>query len=169
MYLVAATLLASILAALISITWQLCKARRDAENARIEERAQRRREIVTDLIAYRFVLSNKIQSVETVSRFKYALSRIPMEFMDNKDILDKYRDFGNNFTPEKFYEFIKVLLDSINANRMLIDKSILENMPSANTKQYGIAAFNPETNQTIVLQLQADMSFSNGANPKPSS
>jgi len=88
-------------------------------------------EIISELVAYRFVLTDKPSSIEAVTAFNAALSRVPIEFMDSKKCIDLYRDFGNKFTSQKYYEFILALLEETLPGQQAIDKHVLENVPSA--------------------------------------
>ena len=62
--------------------------------------------------------------------FDQALSRIPIDFIDHEEVLQKYVDLGNSFTAEKFQDLIKAMLAA--AGHRVPDYftvSLLENVP----------------------------------------
>ena len=71
--------------------------------------------IISDLVAYRFVLTDRgsgqdLQEAKII--FDTALSRIPIDFIEHEEVLDRYKKLGTNFTPEKYYELIKTMLEA---------------------------------------------------------
>ncbi len=136
-----ATIVAPILAVLGTIAFQIWKSRKDRQEAIIEDIRRRRISIISDLFAYRFVLTDGMFSADALTSFSYALNRIPIEFHDHKAVLDAYREIGTNFTSEKFYSFLRLLMEAVEIDADLIDRHMVEAPPSASSAGFGIGAF----------------------------
>jgi len=98
----------------------------------LEDLRQKKLGVIADLFAYRFVLSDRPTTSESIDCFNAALNRVPIEFIDNKKVLDAYHGIGNNFTAEKYYEFLQILLGETGEDSDLIHTDLIKNVPSVN-------------------------------------
>lgn len=123
--------LIAVTGALMAVAYQYWQFRKEVKQSASERVAQEKRKVIEALVAYRFVLTpGENKDIAAVSAFNAALSSIPIYFSHNKKIIDAYRAFGNGFTPEKYYDFIILLLKDVPVNASTIDKHLLESVPS---------------------------------------
>lgn len=129
------TLLAGVIGGMFAVTAALSAVAVQSCQARKEKIASEKKRIIEALISYRFVLTagRKNDPLPTM-RFNAALSAIPVQFSNSKDCMDKYRSIGNSFTSEKYYELIIALMKDVPLDASVIDKHLLENVPSVTPK-----------------------------------
>jgi hypothetical protein len=99
------------------------------ENERKMRIAAEKKSVIADLVGYRFALTPNITDQNAVSHFNAALGRTAIEFSDNKHCMGLYRSLGNNFTPERFFNFIVALMKDAGLPHEHIDMHLLENVP----------------------------------------
>lgn len=128
-------LLGSIVGGLFAVSAALGAVAYQNWQSRQDKIAAEKKRIIEALISYRFVLiaSRKNDPLPTM-HFNAALSAIPVEFSHNKECMDKYRSIGDNFTAEKYYELIIALMKAVPLDASVIDKHLLENVPSVTPK-----------------------------------
>lgn len=103
---------------------------------RKEQLASHKKSIIADLISYRFVLTDGGGSdVVSVMHFNAALSRVPVWFSHNKHCMDLYRGISRGFTAEKYYFFVKALMDDVPLSSEYIDQYLIETVPYVHFKQ----------------------------------
>lgn len=107
-------------------------AKNEAERAKNEAVALQKQAIITDLIAYRFIITGKpIHDATALTKFNVALGSVPAYFSKNKKCLDLYRSFGEKFNSEKFYIMVTALMEDVPMDASMIDKDLLEATPAA--------------------------------------
>lgn len=102
------------LAAVVALLWQIDREIRSVKKKEAEVARAAKVKIISDLVAHRFVLTHRaIQrgSGEAEAEFDAALSRIPVDFIEHPEVLMKYHELGNGFTPEKFHGLIVTMLE----------------------------------------------------------
>ena len=124
------SVLAAILGALITVINQNRQLKKQAVALRLEEAASSKKAVIQDLIAYRFVLTDKGNHALPTAQFNAALSKIPVLFGSNKKCVELYRDFGDNFTSSNFYDLIVELMKNVPLDTSHMNASLLENVPS---------------------------------------
>lgn len=118
-------------AAGLAIAYQYWQYRRDLKKNRSDQLADKKKDIIERLIAYRFVLTESgSHAEEALVSFNSALSAIPVHFSDCKACIDKYRTIGTNFTPNTFYELVTTLMRSVPLGADAIDVHLLESVPT---------------------------------------
>ena len=126
------TLLASIVGGLFALAAAISAVAYQNSQSRKEKIAAEQKSVIKDLISFRFVLTaNSNRDPQSLMHFNAALSAIPVEFSHCKNCMDKYRSIGNNFTVERYYELILALMNAVPLDASVIDKHMLENVPSA--------------------------------------
>ncbi|RWR04189.1 hypothetical protein [Paenirhodobacter populi] len=121
---------AAILGALITVINQNMQLKKQAEAIQIEQAASSKKSVIEDLVAYRFVLTDKGNHAIPTTHFNVALSKIPVLFGANKKCIELYRAFGNEFTSSKFHDLIVELMKDVPLDTSHISAELLENVPS---------------------------------------
>jgi hypothetical protein len=116
--------------AFIALAYQYYRDRMQRVHQERDAKIARRMKIISDLVAYRFVLTDGRESSRGIFGFNSALNRIPIEFIDSVDVLDKYRRFGNSFNAERYHSLIISMIKSTRELPVHIDVQLLETVPS---------------------------------------
>lgn len=125
----------AIAAAFAAIAYQYWQYRRQLVKSQKETIAAEKKKVIEALISYRFVLlENRRNDPLPTMHFNAALSAIPVHFSDSKECIERYRTIGNGFTPEKYYNLIIALMQDVPLGTSVIDKHLLENVPSVTPK-----------------------------------
>lgn len=101
-----------------------------------EERRKSKQTVIAQLIAYRFVLTGRVTEPAALTAFNAALSSVPVYFAENRNCMDMYRAIGDGFTAEKFHRLIIELMKDVPLPDSVIDKHLLENVPSVNLENF---------------------------------
>lgn len=122
-------------AAITAISYQYWQFRNQMKKNNEKEISDSKKRVISELIAYRFVLiGDRKNDPEPTMKFNAALSSIPIEFSENRNCIEKYRTIGNNFTADKYYGLIKILMDDVSLDANGIDIDLLKNVPSIKPK-----------------------------------
>jgi hypothetical protein len=121
-------------AALAAIAYQYWQFRRQLVKSQKEIIAAEKKKVIEALISYRFVMGERRNDPLPTMHFNAALSAIPVHFSDSKECIDGYRGIGDGFTPEKYYNLIIALMQDVPLGVAVIDKHLLENVPSVTPK-----------------------------------
>lgn len=94
--------------------------------------------IISDMVANRYVLTDdgldRTDSLVALREFNSALSRIPIDLIDNEEVLRQYKEFGYGFTGEKFHSIIIAMLkDAGTSIPREFDVSLLATVPTRNS------------------------------------
>lgn len=103
------------LAAVATLVWQIHQETNAVQQKELEVKRAAKMKIISDLVAHRFVLTprgGKQNRPEAELAFDTALSRIPIDFIEHNEVLTKYHELGNSFTPEKYHDLIKAMLEA---------------------------------------------------------
>ncbi len=100
---------------IIVLCVQTWLARKERTEAIRDEVKVRKMAIISDLVAYRFVLTEAGNEIPEAAlarlNFNSALSRTPVNFVENNAIMAKYSEFGSEFTGKKYHELITLMLE----------------------------------------------------------
>ncbi|WP_145953438.1 hypothetical protein [Oceaniglobus indicus] len=124
------SLLAAVLGALITVINQNIQLKKQAEKLRLEQVESSKKAVIEDLVAYRFVLTDKGNDPLPTSQFNVALSKVPILFGANAKCIALYREFGTDFTSSKFFDLIVELMKDVPLDTSHINAALLENVPS---------------------------------------
>ena len=122
--------MAAVLGALITVINQNHQLKKQAEALLLEQAASSKKAVIEDLVAYRFVLTDKGNHALPTTQFNVALSKIPILFGPNVRCIELYREFENNFTSSKFYDLIIELMKDVPLDTGHMNAALLENVPS---------------------------------------
>ena len=103
------------LAAIFTLVWQIFREIRAHQQKNIEIKRQAKIKIVSDLVSLRFILTSpKVDSDRQNAELEFnrTLSRIPIDFIEHKQVLIEYQELGDEFTAEKFHSLIKEMLEA---------------------------------------------------------
>jgi hypothetical protein len=102
-------------AAICGLAWQIRQSMNDRIEAASAEIKNRKIAVISDIVAYRFVLTANGNAIPEASEarfhFNTALSRVAIEFLDNCQILTKYDEIGDEFTSQKFQELVSLMTE----------------------------------------------------------
>ena len=125
------------LAAVLTLAWQIRQEARAVQRKELEVTRAAKMKIISDLVQLRFVLTPRgiVQNItEAEIAFNMALSRIPIDFIEHKEVLLKYEQLGNSFTAEKFHDFITTMLEAAGHQvPEYFTAGLLENVPTRST------------------------------------
>ena len=117
-------------AALLAVAYQYWQFRKQNEEAHVRAISENKKRVIEALISNRFLLtSGADQGTHSTTNFNLALSAVPVYFSHCKACMDGYRTLGDNFTSEKFYSFIMVLMEDVPMETKHIDLHLLEHVP----------------------------------------
>ena len=125
------------LVAVLALAWQIGREVQSLQRKELEVKRAAKMKIISDLVELRFVLTPrgiKQNRQEAELAFDMALSRIPINFIEHKEVLRKYAELGDSFTAEKFHDFIKTMLEAA-GHRVpeYFTTDLLENVPTRST------------------------------------
>ena len=103
------------LAAVLTLTWQIHREAKSVQRKELEIKRAAKMRVISDLVALRFVLTPRGSSQnrrDAELAFDTALSRIPIDFIEHDEVLERYRELGNAFTANKFHDLIKTMLEA---------------------------------------------------------
>lgn len=131
-----ATVCATLLA-ILALCFQTWLARKEKSEAIREEVKARKMANISDLVAYRFVLTEYGNDIPEAAmarlNFNAALSRTPVNFVDNKEILAKYSDLGSDFTAKKYHDLVALMLqDALGESPSSMTYELLLTVPTRN-------------------------------------
>ena len=103
------------LVAVFTLTWQIHRETKSFQQKELEVKRAAKMKIISDLVSLRFLLTSprEITNLRNAElAFNSALSRIPIDFIDHNEVLERYHELGSSFTAKKFYDLIKKMLES---------------------------------------------------------
>ena len=103
------------LAAVFTLAWQIHRETKSNQQKELEVKRAAKMKIISDLVSLRFVLTPQsgVPNLQNAQlEFNSTLSRIPIDFIDHNEVLERYHELGNSFTSEKYYDLIKKMLES---------------------------------------------------------
>lgn len=139
------TLGAALLGALVTVAVQIYLFRKQKTHQAEEDRVARRMAIISDLVAYRYVLTGRGNTKISQFHFNSALSRIPIEFIDDTVVIDAYRSIGDKFSPEKYHNLILSLISATRELPSHVDIDLIRSVPSI---------MKPANDESTVFNLQ---------------
>ena len=130
----AATIVAT-LVAVFTLAYQIRENAIAKKDEALSTKKAAKLKVVSDLIANRFILTGNDEghpgSAEATRDFNVSLSRIPIDFIENSEVLRLYRGIGYDFTAQKFFLLVKAMLqDAVGAVPAEFDVGLLDNVPT---------------------------------------
>lgn len=104
------------LVAVLTLAWQIGREVLSLQRKELEIKRAAKMKIISELVELRFVLTPrgiKQNRQEAELAFDMALSRIPINFIEHKEVLRKYAELDDSFTAEKFHDFIRTMLEAV--------------------------------------------------------
>ena len=116
-------------AAIFTVAAQVWLQRKEQHKRDSDRIKSERLKVISDLVSHRYVIAGRPNS-RGVAQFNAALNRIPIEFLEHKDIIDLYHAIGTDFDAEKFHKLIIALLDVTLDRPRYLDHEVLSLTPS---------------------------------------
>lgn len=125
---------------LLTLGYQIWQ-RRAEERAREQGEIKRRKlAVVSDLVAYRFAITNENKATPfDIAKFNAALCRIPIEFIDDDSVIDVYRGLGTAFTGAKLVKIVNAMVKAADPSKTRYDFNTLITVPSASVKPFSVS------------------------------
>jgi len=127
----------SLTAALIGVTYQFYQWRAEVKTRADDAKRERKLEIISNLVSYRYVLIPGHATPAGKNEFNAALNAIPVHFIENKAVIDRYRTISESFDDEAFHRLVMEMLRATTTIPPHLDRQLLTKVPSVNVDIVG--------------------------------
>ncbi|PZO63212.1 MAG: hypothetical protein DI498_13805 [Paracoccus denitrificans] len=120
---------------LLTLGYQVWQKRAEDRAREQDEIKRRKLAVVSDLVAYRFAITNGDKATSfDISKFNAALCSIPIEFIEDHDVIAIYRGLGTDFTGAKLVKIVNAMVKAADPSKARYDFAALVSIPSVGVK-----------------------------------